>query len=219
ADFYQDIKGKEHKPKVEDSSNTIDVKIHGEPMSELVLRLRPSGRGEAAMRIFVATLSGRSHTLQVKGSDTIGEVKTKLFEIDGTPVDQLRILFAGISIKTVEGKSINLEVEDSSKPIDLKIYGPIRQLVLGLNPDAYPTQDAVMRIFVSTIKEKTFILQVKGSDTIKKVKTMIHDQGGLPVDQLNLNFLGTTLENRRTVAYYNIKPDSNLVIVQRGCIC
>ncbi|XP_033131049.1 polyubiquitin-D-like [Brassica rapa] len=124
-----------------------------------------------------------------------------------------------ISIKTVEGKSINLEVEDSSKPIDLKIYGPIRQLVLGLNPDAYPTQDAVMRIFVSTIKEKTFILQVKGSDTIKKVKTMIHDQGGLPVDQLNLNFLGTTLENSRTVAYYNIKPDSNLVIVQRGCIC
>ncbi|XP_022562115.2 polyubiquitin-D-like [Brassica napus] len=124
-----------------------------------------------------------------------------------------------ISIKTVEGKSINLEVEDSSKPIDLKIYGPTRQLVLGLNPDAYPTQDAVMRIFVSTIKEKTFILQVKGSDTIKKVKTMIHDQGGLPVDQLNLNFLGTTLENSRTVAYYNIKPDSNLVIVQRGCIC
>ncbi|CAF1975257.1 BnaC07g12170D [Brassica napus] len=213
------LKGKSINLEVEDSSNTIDVKIHGEPMSELVLRLRPSGRGEAAMRIFVATLSGRSHTLQVKGSDTIGEVKTKFFEIDGTPVDQLRIIFAGISIKTVEGKSINLEVEDSSKPIDLKIYGPTRQLVLGLNPDAYPTQDAVMRIFVSTIKEKTFILQVKGSDTIKKVKTMIHDQGGLPVDQLNLNFLGTTLENSRTVAYYNIKPDSNLVIVQRGCIC
>ncbi|XP_013597346.1 PREDICTED: polyubiquitin-A-like [Brassica oleracea var. oleracea] len=214
------LKGKSINLEVEDSSNTIDVKIHGEPMSELVLRLRPSGRGEAAMRIFVATLSGRSHTLQVKGSDTIGEVKTKFFEIDGTPVDQLRIIFAGvISITTVEGKNINLEVEDSSKPIDLKINGPIRQLVLGLNPDAYPTQDAFMRIFVSTIKEKTFILQVKGSDTIKKVKTMIHDQGGLPVDQLNLNFLGSTLENRRTVAYYNIKPDSNLVIVQRGCIC
>ncbi|CAH8358488.1 unnamed protein product [Eruca vesicaria subsp. sativa] len=99
------------------------------------------------------------------------------------------------------------------------MYGPISQLVLGLNPDAYPSPDALMQIFVSTIKEKTFILQVKGSDTIKKVKTMIHDQGGLPVDKLNLNFLGTTLENRHTVAYYNIKPDSNLVIVQRGCIC
>ncbi|KAG2320842.1 hypothetical protein Bca52824_014055 [Brassica carinata] len=124
-----------------------------------------------------------------------------------------------ISIKTVEGKNINLEVEDSSNTIDLKVHGPTRQLVLGLNPDAYPSPDAVMRIFVSTIKEKTFILQVKGSDTIKKVKTMIHDQGGLPVNQLNLNFLGTKLENSRTVAYYNIKPDSNLVIVQRGCIC
>ncbi|KAG2265560.1 hypothetical protein Bca4012_077077 [Brassica carinata] len=93
------LKGKSINLEVEDSSNTIDVKIHGEPMSELVLRLRPSGRGEAAMRIFVATLSGKSHTLQVKGSDTIGEVKTKFFEIDGTPVDQLRIIFAGVALQ------------------------------------------------------------------------------------------------------------------------
>ena len=107
-----------------------------------------------------------------------------------------------ISIKTSQRENINLEVEDSSKTIDLKIYGPTRQLVLGLNgdTDAYQGSDALMRIFVSTIKDKTFILQVKGSDTIKKIKTMIHDQGGLPVDQLNLNFLGTKLENSRTVA-------------------
>ncbi|KAL0760033.1 hypothetical protein Bca101_076183 [Brassica carinata] len=119
-----------------------------------------------------------------------------------------------ISIKNVKGENINLEVEDSSTTIDLKIYGLTRQLVLGLNgdSDAYQGPDALMRIFVSAIKEKKFILQMKGSDTIKKIKTMIHDQGGLPVDQLNLNFLGTKLENSHTVAHYNIKPDSNLVI-------
>ncbi|CAF2161082.1 BnaA07g37050D [Brassica napus] len=217
------LKGKNINLEVEDSSNTIDVKIHGEPMRELVVRLGPSGRGAAVMRIFVVTLTGNTRTVEVTGSDTIGEVKTKWQEMEGIPVDQQRLVFQGrqlednrtISIKTLKGKSINLEVEDSSNTIDVKIHGePMSELVLRLRPS-----DAVMRIFVSTIKEKTFILQVKGSDTIKKVKTMIHEQGGLPVDQLNLNFLGTTLENSRTVAYYNIKPDSNLVIVQRGCIC
>ncbi|XP_019099525.1 PREDICTED: polyubiquitin-like [Camelina sativa] len=119
-----------------------------------------------------------------------------------------------ISLTTVKGKNINLEVEDSSDIIDLKIHGPTRQLVLGLGPD--PGPGAVMRIFVSTIKEKTFILEVKGSDTIKNVKTMIHDQGGPPVDQLNLNFHGTKLENSRTIADYNIRPHANLVIMQSG---
>ncbi|CAA7018500.1 unnamed protein product [Microthlaspi erraticum] len=122
-----------------------------------------------------------------------------------------------ISFKTVKGKSINLEVEDSSETIDLKIHGPICQLDLDLGSDLGP--DAAMRIFVSTIKEKTFILEVKGSDTIKKVKTMIHDQGGPPWNKLSLNYLGTKLSNTRTVADYNIKPDSNLVIMQSGCIC
>ena len=93
------LKGKSINLEVEDSSNTIDVKIHGEPMSELVLRLRPSGRGEAAMRIFVVTLNGRNHTLQVKGTDTIGEVKTKYFEIDGTPVDQQNMILAGLALE------------------------------------------------------------------------------------------------------------------------
>jgi len=119
-----------------------------------------------------------------------------------------------ISIKTVKGKSINLEVADSSDTIDLKINGePTRQLVLRLGPAV------LMRIFVSTIKEKTFILEVKGSDTIKKLKSMIHDQGGPPVDQQDLNHLGTKLKNNATISDYNIKPDANLVIMQNGCIC
>ncbi|EOA39322.1 hypothetical protein CARUB_v10012361mg [Capsella rubella] len=100
-----------------------------------------------------------------------------------------------ITLTTVKGKDINLEVEDSSDTIDLKIHGPTRHLVLGLGAD--PGPGPVMRIFVSTIKEKTFILEVKGSDTIRNLKAMIHDQA----------------------ADYNIKPGANLVVMQSGCIC
>ena len=89
------MKGKNINLKVEDSSNTIDVKIHGEPMRELVVRLGPSGRGAAAMRIFVVTLTDRSRTLEVSGSDTIREVKTKFGQIDSIPVDQQMLIFQG----------------------------------------------------------------------------------------------------------------------------
>ncbi|CAL9218893.1 unnamed protein product [Arabidopsis halleri] len=220
------LKGKRIELDVEDSSNTIDLKIHGEPTRELVVDLSPTPDPGAVMTIFLKTLTGRTHTFEVQGTDTIREVKAMYEERNGIPVEQQRLILQGmqledklrltmqISIKTLKGKNINLEVADSSDTIDLKINGePTRQLVLRLGPAA------VMRIFVSTIKEKTFILEVKGSDTIKKLKAMIHDQGGPPVDQQDLNHLGTKLKNNRTIADYNIKPDANLVIMQSGCIC
>lgn len=89
------LKGKSINLEVEDSSNTIDVKIHGEPMRELILRLGPPSRGAAAMSIFAKTLTGKTNTLEVNGSDTIEEVKTKWEEIEGIPVSQQRILFQG----------------------------------------------------------------------------------------------------------------------------
>ncbi|CAN6873082.1 unnamed protein product [Brassica oleracea] len=64
-------------------------------MSELVLRLGPS----VAMYIFVVTLNGTTYTLQVKRSVTIGKVKTKLEEINGTPADQQAMIFQGKSLE------------------------------------------------------------------------------------------------------------------------
>ncbi|CAN8288054.1 unnamed protein product [Cochlearia groenlandica] len=99
-----------------------------------------------------------------------------------------------ISIKTANGKRISQEIEDSSNTINIKIHGQTSQIVLDLGHD-HPCPDVAMRIFVSTIKDKTFVLELK------------------------LNFLGTELDNNQTVAYYNIKHDSNLVIMQSCCIC
>lgn len=125
-----------------------------------------------------------------------------------------------IWINTVKGKSIKLEVEDTSETIDIKIHGDTtRKLVLVLDPESGPGKDEVMRIFVSTLKGKTFNLEVNGSDTIRKVKYMIHDQGGPLVDKRRLIFKGKLLEDTHTVADYNIKTDSNLVIMSEHCVC
>ncbi|KAL4585836.1 hypothetical protein LXL04_010462 [Taraxacum kok-saghyz] len=165
-----------------------DYNIQNESTFYLSLQL------EDDMRIFVRTWSGKIITLVVENSDTIGDVKGKIGDLDGTPLTQYRLF--------VPGK--NLEDGITLKEHNIK---PESTLYLARSPD--------MEIYVKLMSGKTISLVVDSSETVYNVKAKIAENKGIPPHKQRLVCSGRELEDVKTLRECNVEKHSTLHSIVR----
>jgi ubiquitin C len=188
---------------LEDGRTLQDYNIQKESTLHLVLGLLGGGlEGSGTKQIFIKTLQGKNITIEVNDGDTIDSVKKKITDIEGIPVEQMRLVFNGKQLEdanTIQDYGIE---SDSTVHLVLRLRGG------GL-------ESGTKQIFIKTLQGKNITIEVNDGDTIDSVKKKITDIEGIPVEQMRLVFNGKQLEDANTIQDYGIESDSTVHLVLR----
>ncbi|XP_008942360.1 PREDICTED: 2'-5'-oligoadenylate synthase 1-like [Merops nubicus] len=77
------------------------------------------------------------------------------------------------------------------------------------------TEPQVMEVFVKDDKNRTATYIVQPTDTVRHLKEQIHTRQGPPANQQRLTYGSRELEDRHTLAHYDVQPRSTIFMLLR----
>lgn len=174
----------------EDNRTLADYFIPNESTLHLVLR------SSKLMHIFIKIRFEKTIFLQVKSSDTIRDVKAMIQDKRGINLYQQRLFYDGRQLD--DGRTLSGHFFPSEPTFEFK--SRLR---------------GYMQIIVKSLTGKITVMEVKGSDTIMKVKDKIREVEGIPPCEQRLIFGRMMLDDSRTIADYLLQYESVVFLMLR----
>ena len=141
------------------------------------------------LMVFLKTLTGQTITVRVTPRDTVGDVKQKIFEQEGIPVDRQRMIFVGE------------QLNDNDRLLDHRIEHESAVHLVFRSGQGF-------QVFVRSRNNRTMVFECQPTTTIERIKERIRERESLHIDIQQLSFEGRVLENHSTVQECGLKHNS-----------
>ena len=182
---------------LEDGRSLSDCGIQSDSTLHLVL--------QAGMQIFVQSLDGKTHTVDVDPRELVEDLRAKIYNKEGIPTDHQCLIYKGKRLedgKTLEDYHI---LKESFLHLILRLRGG----------SGGSSGSGGMQVFIKFLVGKACTIDCEASDTVEQLKKKIQEKEGIPCDQQWLIFSGRRLEDSQILSDYKIQSESTVHLLLR----